>query len=116
MLWNFENMAMTKVIALLTFVIFLINLIILSSFVYFPKIIIWTLSIGCVIILVGFGSYVAKIRVYFGFIAVFIAISAVFLIISLRHEIPVVAAIFMESIKFLWKFWFILVLPILVRT
>lgn len=109
-------MASTKVIAFLTFVIFLINLIILTSFVYFPRIIIWTLSIGCVIVLVGFGSYVAKIRLYFGFIAVFIAIAAVFLIISLRHEIPIVAAIFKESIKLLWRVWFVLMLPILVRT
>lgn len=81
---------------------------------YCPKFIIWTLSNGCVVSLVGFGSSVAKIKLYFGFISIFLAFAAVFLIIILRHEIPAVAEVFKESKKFIEKVWYICMLPILV--
>ncbi|KAL7012752.1 hypothetical protein ACKWTF_015021 [Chironomus riparius] len=113
MLWNFDLIGPTKLIAFLTLLIFILNLAILSYFAHFPKFMIWTLSIGCVVALVGFGSSVAKIKIYFGFIAVFLAIAAVVLIISLQYEIPVVAAVFKESTMFIRDIWFICLLPVL---
>ncbi|CAG9810951.1 unnamed protein product [Chironomus riparius] len=113
MLWNFDFIGPTKLIAFLTLLIFILNLAILSYFAHFPKFMIWTLSIGCVVALVGFGSSVAKIKIYFGFIAVFLAIAAVVLIISLQYEIPVVAAVFKESTMFIRDIWFICLLPVL---
>ena len=115
MLWKIRYMKTTAVFVFFSFIAFILNLIILSFFWCAAKYVIWTINIAFIFGLLLFSAYLAKINKMCGVAGVCVIIAAVCLVIWLRKKINIVINIIAESIKVVFKFWILLVLPFVVR-
>ena len=114
MLWEWRYVVPSIFFGVFAILTVVINLIMISMFWCAAKVVIWTINATLIIGLFLMSAYLAQTNKLYGLAGICAIIAAIFLTYWLRNKITLVINIIQESTIILFKFWNLLLVPIVV--